>query len=337
MIVARGISRGVAHGIARGVAGSDSQDVPRTISGFAYPGETLTSTAAGQWFVDDVAVVGETGETYEVNLLDIGKPIRCDNSNALTCWKPSDIAGVSAFWWSRGGVITSIDPDTLATDGQTVRRWEDRTTPPFNANQTVGANQPIYRATGQSGGPSVEFDGSDDFLDINNTSAFRNIGQGYLFAGARDTNPTGGNSSHNLINYSVGDGSGTRLGLQTRTGAGNEFRIVARRLDTDTATTAATPSNSNYNVLCAHGDYSNGFARLRVNGSVVASTALPTSGNTSDTNSQSSEIASNPSLTNFFIGHIACIIIANQSLSATNLSRIERFVGLQGGLNIPLV
>ena len=36
-----------------------------TISGFAYPGETLTSTGTGQWYVDDVPIIGETDEqTY---------------------------------------------------------------------------------------------------------------------------------------------------------------------------------------------------------------------------------------------------------------------------------
>jgi hypothetical protein len=328
----RQLTRQLTRGLTRGLSG-----ISRTISGFAYPGETLTSTVAGQWFVDDVAVVGETGATYVVNLLDIGKPIRCANSNELTCWKPQDIAGVAAFWWSRSGVLTSIDPDTMATDGQTVRRWADRTTPPFNANQTVGESQPFYRATGQSSGPSLELDGSNDFLEINNVSAFRNVEQGYMFAGCRDTNRDGGAASHFAIGYSIGTGTGVRLGVATRF-SGSNFTAIARRIDSDALTSASTASNENYNVITAHGDFSNGFVRLRVNGSVSASTALSGSGTTSDTDSQSAAIGDSRIGANLnFPGHITSIIVVNQSLSATDLSRIERFIGLQGGLNIPLV
>jgi hypothetical protein len=315
--------------------------ISRTISGFAYPGETLTSTVAGQWFVDDVAVIGETGETYEVNLLDIGKPIRCDNSNALTCWKPQDIAGVAAFWWSRGGVLNSIDPDTLATDGQTVRRWADRTTPAFNANQTIGANQPIYRATGQSGGPSVEFDGSNDSLDISNGSEeiFRNKQYGYIFAGLRDTNPTGAQSQHSPVFFSTPTAGTTRLAILTRHTSGtNIIRVIARRLDDNAATSinSSVASDSNYRMITGEALWGVGQLRVRVDGAAAGDTTFPSSGATSNTGSLTSYI-SNP--TTEFPGHIACVILANPSapLSNTDRSRIERFIGLQGGLNITLV
>jgi hypothetical protein len=314
--------------------------ISRTISGFAYPGETLTSTVAGQWFVNNVAVVGETGATYVVNLLDIGKSIRCGSSNALTCWKPQDIAGVAAFWWSRGGVLNAIDPDTMATDGQTVRRWADNTSPPFNANQTVGESQPIYRATGQSGGPSIEFDGSNDTLSVNKLDVYRAIEQGYLFVGCRDTNRTGGDIGHAVSSDSTGTSTTQgRLGINTRGGSSSVFRGVLRRNDSDTALLLDIASDSNYNVLSVHGNYAGGLGVLRKNGVQQLSQSLPGgSGPTSDTNSLTSDIGSIGS-GNHFPGHITCIIKAAgmSAMSATDLSRIERFIGLQGGLNIPLV
>jgi hypothetical protein len=49
-------------------------------------------------------------------------------------------------------------------------------------------------------------------------------------------------------------------------------------------------------------------------------------------------IGLNTSITiDHFPGHICCVIAANQLLSATDRSRLERFAGLFGGLNIPLV
>jgi len=309
---------------------------PTTISGFAYPGETLTSPGNGQWYVDDVPIIGETGDTFVVRIDDIGKPVRQTNSNALTTWHPNQIAGVAAFFWSRGGVLTSISPDVPASDAESVRRWLDRTQPPFNAEQSVGGNQPTYRATGQSGGPSVEFDGTNDVLIINNLSALKNVGQAYLLCGLRATNPTGGSASQPIINYSVGSGASSRLAIFTRRSSNSVFQAIGRRLDAQAVSTdAQTTSDNNYNVLVAHGDYENGFIRLRLNGAEVASTALPSSGNTSNTDSQESTMGALGA--GYCPAHVTCAMVVNQAISAAGIARLERFIGLHGGLNIPLV
>ena len=65
------------------VRGGGAVPVISVITGTPYPGETLASTIAGQWFADDVAIVGETGSTYVVRLQDAGKDIRCGTSNEL--------------------------------------------------------------------------------------------------------------------------------------------------------------------------------------------------------------------------------------------------------------
>jgi hypothetical protein len=307
------------------------------ISGFAYPEETLTSTRAAQWTIDGVPVSGQTGSTFVVPLLAYGRVVRCGSSDPVTVWKPWDIAGVVSVRVADRGVLNAVSPDVVATDGQTVRRWNGLVSNQ-PADQAVGVNQPIFRATGQSGNPSVEFDGSNDRFELSGSelNAFQNVGQGYLIVGCRDTNPTGGFTGHNLIVFSNNAGV-TRLLIGSRGLGGNSFSAVARRLDVDAFTSATSPNNGNYNVLCAHGDWANGFVRLRVNGAVAASTALPSSGQTSNTPSLSATIGSNPPNDANFPGHLCCAIAVNQAVSATNLSRLERFAGLFGGLNIPLV
>jgi hypothetical protein len=307
------------------------------ISGTEFPAETLTSTRTGQWYADGVAISGENSSTYVVRLSDIGKAITQSTSNTITIWHPQNIAGVARFWSSLSNVFTSVSPDVLATDGQAVRRWTGIISGTA-ADQSTGVSQPLYCATGQSGNPSIEFDGSNDyFIPPAPNNVLRNVAQGYLIAGCRDTAPTGSAATHTVAYYTTNLSGFPRLGLFSRLGS-NKFSAAGRLLDGGTTVTADSPTsnNSNYNVLAAHGDYSNGFMRLRVNGSVVASTSLGGSGNTSDTDSALARIGV-AGIAEYFPGHLTCFCIVNASITATELSQIERYIGLFGGLNIPLV
>jgi hypothetical protein len=224
----------------------------------------------------------------------------------------------------------------LATNGQTVRRWTEIINL-SEADRVVGVSQPLYRTAGQSGNPSVEFDGSNDNFTLPSINTeLKNVSQGYLIVGARDTNPTGLAATHTLAYYTTSSATFPRLGLFSR--LGSNFAAAGRRLDGDATVIASSPTsnNSNYNVLAAHGDYSNGFMRLRVNGSVVTSTALAGSGSTSNTDSTVVRIGT-ASGAEYFPGHITCFCLVNASVTATELSQIERYIGLFGGLNIPLV
>jgi hypothetical protein len=307
------------------------------ISGFAYPEETLTSTRAAQWSIDGVPVSGQTGSTFVVPLLAYGRVVRCGSSDPVTVWKPWDIAGVVSVRVADRGVLNAVSPDVVATNGQTVRRWNGQVSNQ-PADQTVGVNQPIFRSTGQSGNPSVEFDGINDVLFFTGSelNIVRAAHQSYIIVGCRDTNPTGGEVNH-LAAYFSTNIDVSRLSLSTRTSL-NQFAVNARRQDGDVIATAGVANNSDYNVLTAYGDWSNGFARLRVNGVVAASAALPSSGPTSDTASSNAGMGAGTA-GNRFPGHLCCMISVNLAtpISATNLSRLERFAGLFGGLNIPLV
>lgn len=55
---------------------------------------------------------------------------------------PDKLPGLAAWYAADYGVLTSVSPDVSATDGQTVRRWLDRSGNGNNADQTVLANQP---------------------------------------------------------------------------------------------------------------------------------------------------------------------------------------------------
>lgn len=59
-------------------------------------------------------------------------------------FQPSQLAGLAAWYSADYGVLNSISPDTPATDGQTVRRWLDRSGNGRHMNQSTLANQPTF-------------------------------------------------------------------------------------------------------------------------------------------------------------------------------------------------
>lgn len=312
-------------------------EIPNFIRGTAFPGETLTADFVGQWQVGGINV-GSPQLSYTVTVDDIGKIIGVKGAaSSVTVWQPSNISAVQEFYWARANVFNSISPNVPATNGQTVRRWGSFIGS-STADQTTSTFQPIYRSAGQSGGPSLEFDGTNDSLNLL-ASRFANVSQAYIIVGCRDTQPAGALPTHVPVRYSVGTSTASRLAISTRNGSANTMNIAARRVDGGALASVDSTGNSNYRVLRAHGDYSNGVVRAAINGTSIGSAALSSgSGNTSSTNSQLAHIGGFDGVSNgSFIGHVTCIFICAGSMSATEVSQLERFAGLHGGLNIPLV
>jgi hypothetical protein len=305
------------------------------ISGTAFPGETLTSTRTGQWYADSNAISGQTGSTYVVLLSDIGKVITQTGSNALTIWHPDDIAGVVRFWSSLSNVLTSITPDVPAANGDSVRRWSGIISG-TQTDQSDGTKQPIYRSTGQSGNPSLEFDGSNDNIGAGSSDLLKNAELGYLFVGCRDITPTAGLTNHVAVTIENGTTS-ARINIATRNSS-NQFIVASQRIDGGATTSVVGgANNSNYNVHTAECFWASNIFNYRINGSQVGTTNFGGGGNTSNSNSNGVNIGSSRGLFNFFPGHITVVCVANASLTATERSQLERYIGLFGNLNIPLV
>lgn len=82
-----------------------------------------------------------------------------------TAWSPADITGMKS--WLRGDTQVWNDAGvTLATNGQSVRRWGDQSgLNNYVASETAGF-RPLYRtANGPNGKPWVEGDGVDDWMN----------------------------------------------------------------------------------------------------------------------------------------------------------------------------
>jgi hypothetical protein len=89
-------------------------------------------------------------------------------------FSPTDISGLWAWLDAVDGstVLNSVSPDVAATDGQTVRRWVDKSGNSNNADQATGISQPLKSDAGLGGLPALVLDGVNDSLSMPlNTSA----------------------------------------------------------------------------------------------------------------------------------------------------------------------
>ncbi|WP_152559505.1 hypothetical protein [Paenirhodobacter enshiensis] len=86
-------------------------------SGSGYAGSVYSSTVAGQWTADGVAIAGATGTAWTMTAAYEGKAIRCGASNVIRMWTPAALTAGQVCWldpkWSQtvaGGKVAVL-PD----------------------------------------------------------------------------------------------------------------------------------------------------------------------------------------------------------------------------------
>jgi hypothetical protein len=116
-------------------------------------------------------------------------------------FSPSQLPGLAAWYDAADSstVLTTVGPDVPATNGQTVRRWLDKSGNGRHLDQATLANQPAFTNTATG----LTFDGNDflnggDILDLgtNDVTAFcvftkTTTGESFLFGKARALNTAG--------------------------------------------------------------------------------------------------------------------------------------------------
>lgn len=71
-------------------------------------------------------------------------------------WNPSMIQ--TALW------LDAADSSTITQSGGTVSQWNDKSGNNRHVSQAISSRQPAYSATGLNSKPTIDFDGTDDFL-----------------------------------------------------------------------------------------------------------------------------------------------------------------------------
>lgn len=305
------------------------------ISGTAYPGNTLTSTQAGQWYVNGNAVSGETASTYVIRLDDIGYNINQTGSNTLTCWSPVDISSVAAFWTPYRNLYGALAPDTPATDGQVALRWVDiKNGIQLNRN---GAETPTFSTADTH--PRINF--STDMMVFDDLNVFTNKTYGEIFTAASITSVSTSSNPCYIAYYRTNANQlYARLGIMARNNSTNGTYARSHPLDTVTAKiTASDGSPIGAYVFNARAEWLTGgkvtISRDNGTGQNVNSDATANTPNTASNNASiGGTIGGGTSYVN---GYYYSVCLVNGSLTATQRSQIARYMGLFMGKDIPLV
>lgn len=89
---------------------------------------------------------------------------------------PTPPQGNLVQWWSADSGAYNDAGVTLATNGQTVQQWDDRTASDSNASQATAGSRPTFNTSVINGLPALTGDGVDNFDTISNQV---NLGNAY--------------------------------------------------------------------------------------------------------------------------------------------------------------
>ena len=187
-----------------------------------------------------------------------------------------------------------------------VSQWYDQSTTAGtpNANhavQTDAASQPKIVDAGSLVTGGLDFDGTDDHLDLSGSGLdiFNDVGYGQVFTAITpDRTSTG-----SLRYFEAGSGAtGARFILGDSQDYASSSRVGGRRLDSDSFqdVESSTSHGNNETLITAFLNWTDSDAYLYFNGTQVASsTSFQTDGNTSNTSSASAAIGGNTLQGNF--------------------------------------
>lgn len=200
-------------------------------------------------------------------------------------------AQVEAILFGTNGI--ALDPTDLST------LWQDsaKTVPVTTAADPVGAfrtkwglaQYDFLQATGAArpawNTNSILTDGVDDFLNADNLPVFQNTPAYWFCAKVQHVTVTSFGTS---IYFSRNSGSGFRFHLQGYTAAPNGiYDLLGKRLDADgTGLARSAAGTLAYGVdalMVALADFTSGVLSLEKDGTVIATGAVTTGGNSSNT------------------------------------------------------
>jgi hypothetical protein len=253
----------------------------------------------------------------------------------FSAFSPLSLSDLAAWFDASDSntVLTSLSPDTPATDGQTVRRWLSKHNPAVYWDQSVLASQPTYTnaATGITfGGPGVGMNGVSTMADI-----FRNKSYGYVWAVAQDTNPTGGDGIHQLLFVSRGNNaSASRLSITTRYTT-NIFSVGGRRLDADGfVSTSISPNSSNIFLLDARFQWADNSISFFVNDSSASTVAFSSGAGSTENTASLAVYLGFLNGFNPFPGPIKEVIIVNGKLTSGQILNVRRYLASKWGITL---
>jgi hypothetical protein len=243
-------------------------------------------------------------------------------------FSPASLPGLAAWYDASDAatVLTSVGPDVPAQDGQTVRRWLDKSGNNRHLEQGDIVLQPEFTnaATG------LTFDGANDSMAA---SAFSINVRRTVFMVVTSTSTaaqilmeTSANANLNNFAFVIAIDSATTIGGNTRRGAGPPVQYIGG---------SYTTRQSGKILLTNGSDTTQASQYMRQNGVALTKAAPPNAGDTTDSAGNFAlNIGSRNGASGFTNGVISEIIIANSFLDSATVAKTEAYLARKWGVTL---
>jgi len=226
-------------------------------------------------------------------------------------FNPKSIPGL-AVW------LDAADASTV-TISTGVSVWADKSGNGRNAAQAVGGKQPAYNST-INGKNVVTFQGTDDTMQIGANAAFNATSQTIIIVSRQTT------AANQGLWYKADSNSAVGVIMRYRTGT--TFWLYQK--NDSVAETLASNANTN-TVANVYATVLEPAAQAGyVNGALVASATVTTAYD----NNSGPWLGSRRDVGEYLQGDIAEVLFWNRALSASERSRVERYLGRKWGVTV---
>lgn len=218
-----------------------------------------------------------------------------------------------------------------------VGTWQDLRGTAIYGTATSDAARPTFRVAGFNSRKSVQFDGTDDFLDFTTalTAQFKNANYIYVLVAMAPTNEAVGGEVVRIT------GNATTVGrcviATNRGGSAGRLSVQGRILDADALTTRDVASSfTNLESFVATGKFLCAADTMSIDKNGVETGTIAYAGSpgpTSNTNSSAVLLGAGTSASLFFDGHIAGLLAYCRATPFTDAELLarERYLGTLTG------
>jgi hypothetical protein len=244
------------------------------------------------------------------------------------CFKPSDISSL-VYWGDASKLVYNVASTTLATDGQSIADWQDRSGNGHTFAQATESKKPLFQTDEVNGRSVVQYQGGDDWLQA--TSKLIPIGAKSIVTVLK----VNADSQGSIIQENDHNGSNNGFKIEYRDGTNsiNATLVSPGTTIYDPDSTSFDSFDGNYHVITHTWDGTTGGGKVtlwidgvlqKLDTSVATESVVGTI-NTMMGNRTAEDIGLN--------GNVVEMLVFNEALNDQDRNRIERYLSFKADVN----